>query len=741
MNLFKIATRLVTWGIAAFLALLGLFFLFTGWGFWGPILAAVVWGFAVVIVLIPRWVAAAGEKLFRRRKRLREPEKSARLRWLVLAMQAAGLLALAYSGQLWGTAALALAISIPGFFYAQRAAEGKPLGWVRVLVFSMFHLVFVWMVYGIFAGLPYPQAQLAMFGMAVVSWELFSRLNLFSGIGLGLINLYVAATLSRDLFFLPFLLGFAGLLLVFLWQAENEDGLQENPAILVTQAGTEKPGSFLPWKFAGGFFAGLLLVGSLVFLFTPRFASRPLIMPISLRVPIRSGVQSDIINPAVPLVQIQGWSNQASDYYYGFDSRLDLAYRGGLNTNLMMYVRSPAWSYWRSHAFDTYDGRTWAQGYPEDVRVITRKPGETSIQIPGVAAGGDTFVQTFYLVQDLPNLIFAGGEPTQLFLAANQVVIDSTGGIRVGEPLQKGTVYSVISNRQEFNPEDLKGAGTAYPPEISVRYLQLPQTVTNRTRHLARELTAGLPDAFEMAVAIRDHLLASYPYDYFPPPQAPNTDAVDQFLFVDQRGVCEQYATSMVVMLRSLGVPARLAAGFGSGRYNQVTGYYEVRASDAHAWVEVYFPGYGWVAFDPTPGWEGSPQTGPVRRWVFSNWTEDLNLPQINLGGAVQAGASLLAALAAPLGGLAALAVGVGLAWGMAWLWQRYAKKNFRGPGAALHPERARILRAYARMQRRLRKPRLPTQTPREHAAQHPEFEEMLEAVETAAYDPTPPLN
>ncbi|HEY3190526.1 MAG TPA: transglutaminase-like domain-containing protein, partial [Solirubrobacteraceae bacterium] len=77
-------------------------------------------------------------------------------------------------------------------------------------------------------------------------------------------------------------------------------------------------------------------------------------------------------------------------------------------------------------------------------------------------------------------------------------------------------------------------------------------------------------------------------------------DAVDQFLFVDRRGFCEQIATSLVVMLRSLGVPARLAVGYAPGHRNPFTGMWEVRADDAHAWAEVWFPGVGWQAFDPT---------------------------------------------------------------------------------------------------------------------------------------------
>src|SRR5207248_981026 len=128
-------------------------------------------------------------------------------------------------------------------------------------------------------------------------------------------------------------------------------------------------------------------------------------------------------------------------------------------------------------------------------------------------------------------------------------------------------------------------------------------------------------------------------------------------LFVDKRGVCEHYVSALVVMLRSLGIPARLVAGYGSGTYNAVTGYYEVRANNAHAWAEVYFPGYGWLSFDPTPGWTGNPDTGPVQRWVFSSLFAGLNLPSIPFGQIFQAGATLLGAIGGPLAAITVLAI------------------------------------------------------------------------------------
>ncbi|MDQ4042538.1 MAG: transglutaminase domain-containing protein, partial [Actinomycetota bacterium] len=112
---------------------------------------------------------------------------------------------------------------------------------------------------------------------------------------------------------------------------------------------------------------------------------------------------------------------------------------------------------------------------------------------------------------------------------------------------------------------------------------------------------------YDATLALTEYLKTTYPYDLSIPPQQENMDAVEYFLFEEQRGYCEQFGSSLAVMARSLGIPARVATGYTAGEYNPFTGLYEVKASDAHAWVEVYFPGYGWSTFDPTPGYDSTP--------------------------------------------------------------------------------------------------------------------------------------
>jgi len=663
------------------------------------------------------------------------PEESIRLRIYAYSVQAAGVLALAYTTQLWFVAVVSLALLAVGHAFAYRYRAKPPL-LMRIGAFVLLHLAFGWMLFGMFNGQPYPQAQVAMLAMAAVGFELFNRFNLASGMGIGLINLYVAATLSRDVGFGLFLAVFVGFMLAFLWQADGEDGLKRNRVILrpVTPASADQ--RRLPRPNLR-FVTTIVLVAPLVFLITPHFAGHPIIPPVSIQAPIRSGTSAEIVNPALPLVQVQGRSDGTSEYYPGFSTNLDLSYRGGLSDTLMMYVRSPAWSYWRSHGYDHYDGRTWTQN---DLGLITLERQGSTFRVAGerVWFGRDYFVQTFHIAQPMPNLIFVGGEPIDLYIGAESIVLDNMGGIRVGESLSPGTVYSVLSLPQEFDVETLRAAPAPRSRDRLERFLQVPDTVTERTRALARELTAGLPTNYDKVVALRDYLMATYPYDYYPPPQAPNTDAVDQFLFVDQTGVCEHYVSALVIMLRTLGIPARLAAGYGSGTYNAFTGYYEVRANDAHAWAEVYFEGSGWVPFDPTPGWDGDPQTGPVQRWVFSGLFEGVDLPSIPMGQIAQAGGAVMSAVA-PLLVLVGLAVGVVLlarllrrrfGWGTAQA-ARYAVLR--------DPARRQIFAIYKRAQQQAGSRRASTQTVREHAQTAPELANLAELVEIAAYRPQPP--
>lgn len=667
---------------------------------------------------------------------LNRPEESRVLRWLTFLAQAVAALALSYVTRLFWLFPSGLFLLTFGHIVAYRTRH-QPRKWMTYSAFALLNLGLCGMFVAVAAGLPYPQAMFAVLAMGFVSVEVRSRLNLYSALGLGLINLYTAATLSRDILYGVFLLVFISLFLAFFWCADSEDSIKKNRYVLrpVADGNSAQQYPHLLW-FALRFFGVALLLAMGVFMLTPHFASVPFLSPISIRAPIQASPNREVINPAVPLVQVEGLppSEQESEYFFGFGSSVDLTYRGGLSDTLMMYVSSPAWSYWRGYAYDTYNGQSWSQSDSSIDELMVEEAFGVFRLIPSQERSSDIFVQTFYIQQPMPNVLWVGGHPALVIYPAQSLGIDATGGLRVGTPLEAGMLYTVLSERIDFDADTLRTDSGQYPQVVHDTYLQLPNTISERTRQLAHELVENETTSYDRVTVIRDYLYHSFPYDYFPPPQAPNTDAVDQFLFVDQRGFCELYVSAMVVMLREVGIPSRFVVGYGSGNYNAFTGYYEVRANHAHSWVEVYFADYGWVPFDPTPGWEGDPQSGAVQRWVFSSLFEDVQLPQIELAGVAELGATVFGIVLTPLlwiTSVIALIVAIIFIWR---LWQaRQTRKRHR------HPIRRAIFRSYRRLQGRRQSPRRDSQTVQEHATEHPEFAEIAKIVDIAAYRPTPP--
>ncbi len=181
-------------------------------------------------------------------------------------------------------------------------------------------------------------------------------------------------------------------------------------------------------------------------------------------------------------------------------------------------------------------------------------------------------------------------------------IYDDLTAVYSASPLQANEQYTVQSLVTNADQESLRAAGHDYPQWVQDRYLQLPQDLPVRVIEKAHEVVdaAGATTAYDEAVALQD-FLRTYKYSTninLPPA---GRDDVDYFLFDSKEGYCEYYSTSMVVMLRALGIPAREAVGYAPGEYDATTQTWTVRESSSHAWPEVYFPGAGWIEFEPTP--------------------------------------------------------------------------------------------------------------------------------------------
>ena len=189
---------------------------------------------------------------------------------------------------------------------------------------------------------------------------------------------------------------------------------------------------------------------------------------------------------------------------------------------------------------------------------------------------------------------------------------DDIEAVFVDDRMVAGDQYRVLGQRSLADADALSAASTDYPGWVTSRYLETPDAVTERTRALAGTVVAdaGAETPFDRARAIQEYLRANFRYDINPPVPEDGEDVVDFFLFESLVGRCEQYASAMVIMMRSLGVPARLVSGYRQSDEVNDVGQYVFREEQAHTWVEVFFPGYGWIPFEPTAGQDGFDYTG-----------------------------------------------------------------------------------------------------------------------------------
>lgn len=269
-------------------------------------------------------------------------------------------------------------------------------------------------------------------------------------------------------------------------------------------------------------------------------------------------------------------------------------------------ARSPAEPphyYWRSLTYDRYTGHGWSSG---KTQTIAYEAGESVVAEDNAGVPDDLLTsssrrilrQDVEVTDDFGGLLFAAGE---LLTADQNFSVDWRGpGDIFGATIEAKT-YTVESRLPLVNETELRAVESNYPEAIRRRYLSLPDDIPNRVLTLARDLTALEPTPYDRAKAIESYL-RTFPYTLDLPPPPRNRDIVDYFLFDLQRGYCDYYASSMVVLARAAGLPARLAIGYINGTYDAAEARYIVSAAEAHSWVEIYFPGYGWVNFEPTAG-------------------------------------------------------------------------------------------------------------------------------------------
>ncbi len=305
-------------------------------------------------------------------------------------------------------------------------------------------------------------------------------------------------------------------------------------------------------------------------------------------------------------------------YPGGLNPRTHFGTLADLSDTPVVDIQAPTGRYWRRAVFHEYTGDGWIN---TDTELIVLAANEEKLALPPANLRRE-ISQTVTLHNDLGpmGLLIAAGQPLRATVplqaavsyipqpedvvrSRNEEALPLQPGdpsfLRVRQTLLAGQSYRVLSSISTADEESLRKAGTDYPDWIAPRYLHLPDSVPRRVYLLAERLTADRETPYDKAKALETYL-RRFPYDEAVKGPKTGQDGVDYFLFEAQAGYCQYYASAMVVMLRAVGIPARYVEGYSTGRKEE--GVYRVLESNGHAWPEVYFPGYGWIEFEPTAG-------------------------------------------------------------------------------------------------------------------------------------------
>ncbi|MBX3014226.1 MAG: DUF4129 domain-containing protein [Caldilineaceae bacterium] len=299
-----------------------------------------------------------------------------------------------------------------------------------------------------------------------------------------------------------------------------------------------------------------------------------------------------------------------------FGRSLTLSGERNVGEEIIFTVATPLGRYWRAVVFDTFDGRQWQNTNDFAVEF----DAETILPVPNWQAR-ESITQTIQVLAPTGDVIFGAPDiywinlpldaqvspaPATSITSASAVEETEAPAVeftyaRSRQTLDIGDSYTVLSRQTTVTQNALENAGTDYPALITDKYLQLPEDFSPRIRELAITLTDGLPTAYAKAKAVETYL-RTIDYDDAIPAPPQDVDPLEYFLFDLRRGYCDYYASAMATMLRSVGIPARTASGYAEGSYDEESRVFFVTAADAHTWVEVYFPTYGWIEFEPTAG-------------------------------------------------------------------------------------------------------------------------------------------
>ena len=319
-----------------------------------------------------------------------------------------------------------------------------------------------------------------------------------------------------------------------------------------------------------------------------------------------------------------GGYSYGTDFASGFSDRVQLGQIGQIqqSNSVVMHIQIEGDQtgrynlHWRGVSLANFDGHVWSN---PKIQSLLHRQSDTSFAVPhhGEAPRSyatanlerERLIRYKVLMEPIGTNVFFLAPWALSVRGDYRVLAGDSGGAVYNFDFQHAiSRYDAVSNVATPTAAELRAAGRNYPDDIT-DYLRLPQ-LDPRVQRLASQITRSGKTEYDRASTIENYLRTNFGYS-LQLSQITPTDPIANFLFERKQGHCEYFASSMAVMLRTIGIPSRVVNGFRSDEFNDVTGSYIVRAKDAHSWVEAYFPGYGWQTFDPTP----AGNVGPPQGW------------------------------------------------------------------------------------------------------------------------------
>ncbi len=525
------------------------------------------------------------------------PEHSVTLRVACAGAVVTGIAACRAEGELsWTVAGGSITLVIVGMVLAYRTRQ-RPLPWIKPILAISAVAAFVWFfrqltgqtIYDV-STVENPLAVLFVWVQVAHAFDVPARRDLAFSLAGSASLMAVAAAQAIDLAFGVYVLvwlacGLAGL--IAMWSSASSGGRMRVGGIIAALGSVAVTGTVVLAILPAPHVAGRIDFPS---------ASGP-----GAPLPVPGGLAGDTKVAQLAKPGTAAGRTRVGGFL-GFSNRLDTALRGALGDTVVMRVRADRPSYWIGETFDGWDGANWiATPTPHGPQ---RLDEGSPFVLPGPSsppATASTDLQTFYVVQSSPNLVFHADTAHEVWFPTHTLFVSDHDSIVSPIGLGPGAIYTVESYVNTPSIDQLRAA--AGPSAVPRSIIEEDATVTHpypRVKALARSVSAGKATTYDKVQSLIAWIGKHTRYSTDIPPLAPGQNTVDEFLFGNRTGFCEQISTSLAVMLRSIGIPAREAVGYVPGPYNPITDLYDIQSKDAHAWVQVWFPGYGWQSFDPT---------------------------------------------------------------------------------------------------------------------------------------------